>query len=78
MCMCVFRSPSFLKTAVQRSHFNTVATVAGLAVTEANVEFITGAVVVAGEKSVGWIDWVEEDWGGSVNGGDAALSRVSW
>ena len=57
---------------------NTVATVAGLAVTEAKVEFITGAVVVAVEKSGGWIDRVEVDWGGSVSGGEAALSRVSW
>ena len=75
--MCVLRPPSFLKTAVHRSHLNTVA---GLAVTEAKVEVITGAVVVAGEESGGWIDWVEEDWGGSVSGsgGDAALSRVSW
>ena len=73
--MCVLRPPSFLKTAVHRSHLNAVA---GLAVTEAKVEFITGAVVVAVEKSGGWIDRVEVDWGGSVSGGEAALSRVSW
>ena len=41
---------------MHRSHLKTAA---GLAVTEAKVEFITGAVVVAGEKNCGWIDWVE-------------------
>ena len=41
--MCVLRSPSFLNTAVHRSHLDAVA---GLAVTEAKVGVVTGTVVV--------------------------------
>ena len=50
--MCVLRLPSFLKTAVHRSHLNFVA---GLAATEAKEGVVTGAVVVAGEGDGGEI-----------------------
>ena len=48
--MCVLRLPSFLKTAVHRSHLNFVA---GLAVTEAKEGVVTGTVVVAGDGDDG-------------------------
>ena len=52
LCMCVLRLPSFLKTAVHRSHLNFVA---GLAATEAKEGVVIGTVVVAGEGDGGEI-----------------------
>ena len=70
------RLPSFLKSAIHRSHLNFVA---GLAVTEEKEGVVTGTVVVAGDGDDGELCRAGEDVGGcgSASSGDVALSRPS-